>query len=51
MKHLQIPSLIKSGRPNRDDIIQKDEIQDLIIDLETRSPEEINKHYFERKEN
>jgi hypothetical protein len=34
-------------RPDRDEIISKDEILSLIIDLQVLTPGEINKKYFE----
>lgn len=40
------PEVTLDDRPDRDLIIEKDEIIGLIIDLETLSPEEFNDVYF-----
>lgn len=46
MKQQRDPRLIFNDRPNRDDIIDRDEIMSLIIDLETMSPELFFNSYF-----
>lgn len=43
------PDLTLDDRPERNMIIEKDEITSLIIDLETLSPEEIYSIYFTEK--
>ncbi|MBN1308924.1 MAG: hypothetical protein JXA18_13460 [Chitinispirillaceae bacterium] len=47
MMHQRIdPELILDDRPERDEIIDKDEIIGLIIDLETMSPSDVFSTYF-----
>jgi len=46
--HQRLESSVRlNDRPDRDEIINKDEIVGLIIDLETLSPEDLNSKYFE----
>jgi hypothetical protein len=50
MMHQRIDSAVKlNDRPLRDEIIDKDEIIGLIIDLETLSPDDLDKKYFRIK--
>lgn len=45
--HQRIEPLVRlNDRPDRDEIIEKDEILGLIIDLEIMSPEDLNTKYF-----
>jgi hypothetical protein len=51
MMHQRIePEVTLDDRPDRDMIIEKDEIIGLIIDLETLSPEELDRVYFSMDE-
>ena len=47
MMHQRLESSRRlNGRPERNEIIEKDEIMGLIIDLETMSPEDLHSKYF-----
>ncbi len=46
MIHRYEPEVSLDDRPNRDEVIEKDEIIGLIIDLETMPPEEFHSTYF-----
>jgi len=40
------PHLTFNDRPDREDVIERDEIVGMVIDLETMSPEQFFSHYF-----
>lgn len=46
MKQRIDPRLMFNDRPNRDEVIERDEIISLVIDLETMSPELFFNNYF-----